>query len=75
MSSSDLINSMYQSAIVTELAIGYAKVAKMVMKSFTSPRLDFEGYDIGMMILDIGLAVYTKDMLIKYGMIPAVILK
>ena len=73
--SNTIINLVCQSAVVIGLGIAYARVTKMVMKSLTSPQLDFDGYDIGMLVLDIGLAVYTKDMLIKHSILPAEITK
>ena len=54
--------------------MGYARLGKMVFKG-TTPRLDFTGYDVGMVVLDVGLAMATKDMLVKQGIIPADILK
>ena len=54
--------------------MGYAKLSKMVFKGAT-PKLDFSGYDVGMVVLNIGLAMATKDMLVKQGIIPADILK
>ena len=69
-----LANIAYHAAVVTGLAIGYAKLGKMIVKG-PPPKLDFSTYDTGMMILDIGLALATKDMLIKQGLIPADILK
>lgn len=47
-------------------------LGKMAFKGDTS-KLDFTDYDIGMVVLDVGIA--TKDMLIKQGNIPADILK
>ncbi len=46
----------------------------MVFKG-TTPKLDFTGYDVGMVVLDVGLAMATKDMFIKQGIIPVDILK
>jgi len=77
MSSTDgkmLANAAYHAAVTSGLAIGYARLGKMIFKG-PSPKLDFTGYDVGMVVLDIGLAMATKDMLIKQGIIPADILK
>ena len=35
------------------------------------PKFDFAPYDLGMVVLDIGLAMATKDMLVKQGILPA----
>ena len=69
-----LVNATYHSAMVSGLAIGYARIAKMITKA-TPPKLGFNGYDIGMVILDIGLAMTTNDMLIKQGLILEDIMK
>lgn len=69
-----LANTAYHSAVVSGLAMGYARLSKMIFKGAT-PKLDFTGYDVGMVVLDVGLALATKDMLIKQGIIPADILK
>ena len=39
------------------------------------PKLDFTPRDVGMVILDVALAMTTKDALIKQGIIPADIMK
>ena len=54
--------------------MGYATLGKKIMKGAT-PKLDFAPYDVGMVILDVGLAMATKDMLGKQGILPADILK
>ena len=67
-----LVNAAYHSAVVSGLSIGYAALSKKILKRAT-PKLDFD--DIGMVILDVGLATFTKDMLVKQGLIPDDILK
>jgi hypothetical protein len=70
-----LAKAAYHSAVVSGLAMGYARLSKMIFKGAT-PKLDFTGgYDVGIVVLDVGLAMATKDMLIKQGIIPADILK
>jgi hypothetical protein len=69
-----LVNAIYHSAVVTGLAVGYGKLGKTIIKG-PVPKLDFDAYDTGMLILDIGLAMATKDMLVKQGIIPSDILK
>ena len=69
-----LVNLAYHAAVVSGLTIGYAQIGKKVLKGAT-PKLDMTPYDAGMVVLDIGLAVATKDMLIKQGIIPTDILK
>ena len=69
-----LVNAAYHSAVVSGLAIGYAALSKKIMKGAT-PKLDFAPYDVGMVILDVSLAMATKDVLVQQGIIPADILK
>ena len=68
------VNAAYHAAVVSGLTIGYAALGKKIMK-WATPKLDFVPYDVGMVVLDVGLAMYTKDMLVKQGIIPADILK
>ena len=77
MSSPDgkqLANLAYHSAVISGQAMGYSQLGKKLLKGAT-PRLDFGAYDVGMVIVDVALAMATKDMLIKQGIIPAHILK
>ena len=69
-----LANVLYHSAVVSGLAIGYSRLGKMVIGG-SSPKLDPNPRDVGMLVVDVGLAMATKDMLIKQGIIPADILK
>ena len=50
----------YHATMVTGLAVGYSQLTKMMIK-VEVPRLDLNGYDLGMMTLDIGLAIVTKE--------------
>ena len=70
----ELVNAVYHAAVVTGLAIGYAKLGRMIVKG-PAPKLDFSAYDVGMTVLDIGLSMATKNMLIKQGILPADLLK
>ena len=69
-----LVNALYHSAVVTGLAVGYAKLGKMAIGG-AQPKLDFNARDIGMVVVDVALAMATKDMLIKQGMLPPDIMK
>ena len=68
-----LVNAAYHAAVVGGLSIGYATLSKKILKRAT-PKLDFDPYDLGMVILDVGLKTF-KDMLVKQGLIPDDILK
>ena len=62
-----LVNALYHAA-------GYARLGKMAIGG-SPPKLDFTPRDVGMVVVDIALAMATKDMVIKQGLIPADILK
>ena len=69
-----LVNAVYHSAVVSGLAAGYARLGKMAIGR-SPPQLDFTLRDVGMVVVEVALAMATKDMLIKQGLIPADILK
>ena len=69
-----LVNALYHSAVVSGMAMGYARIGKMAMWGST-PKLEFTPRDVGMVVADIALVMATKDALIKQGIIPADILK
>ena len=65
-----IVNTLYHAAVETALTIGYSELTKKLFKVQT-PRVDFNMKDIGMLTIDIMLAVSTRDMLVKQGIIPA----
>ena len=69
-----LVNELYHSAVVSSLAVGYAWLVKMA-NGGSPPELNFTTRDVGMVVVNVALAMATKDMLIKQGLIPADILK
>ena len=69
-----LVNAFYHSAVVSGLATGYTRLGRMVIGG-TPPKLDFTVHDMGMVVVDVALAMVTKDTLIKQGAIPADIMK
>lgn len=69
-----IINVAYHATVVATLAMGYARLGKMIFKGAT-PKLDFTGFDLGMVVLDLSLAMASRDLLIKQGLLPADILK
>ncbi|MEW8318352.1 MAG: hypothetical protein AB2660_18845 [Candidatus Thiodiazotropha sp.] len=69
-----LVNALYHSAVVSGIAAGYARLSKMAIGG-SPPKLDFTPRDVGMVIVDVALAMATKDVLIKQGLIPADIMK
>ena len=70
-----LANTAYYSAVDNGRVMGYARFSKMIFRD-AIPKLDFtSGYKVSMVVLDVGLALATKDIPIKQGIIPADILK
>lgn len=65
---------LYHAGVETVLTIGYAEIAKKLLRR-PSPKVDFNIGDVGMLSVDILLAMATRDMLIKQGIIPADIMK
>ena len=72
-----IVNALYRSAVVSGLATGYARLGKLAMGGggHSPPKLDFTPLDVSMVELDVALAMGTKDLLIKQGIIPADIIK
>ena len=59
-----IVNALYYSAVVSGLATGYARLGKMAM-SGSPPKLDVYPRDVVMVVLDVTLAMGTKDLLMK----------
>jgi hypothetical protein len=69
-----LVNALYHSAVVSGLAMGYARLGKVAIGG-PSPKLDFTPRDLGMVVVDVALALATKDILVRQGLIPSDIMK
>ena len=69
-----IVNALYHSAVVSGLAMGYARIGNMG-DGGSPPMLDFTPRDAGMVVLDVALAMATKDLLIKQGVLPPDIIK
>ena len=69
-----ILNMLYHAGVETLLTVGYAELGKKLLKR-PPQKVDFNMADIGMLSIDILLAMATKDMLIKQGIIPADIMK
>ena len=59
-----LVNALYHSVVVSGLAAGYARLGKTAIWG-SPPKLDFTPRYVGMVVVDVALAMATKDMLIK----------
>lgn len=71
----EIVNSAYHAVIITGLAVGYAQIGKMIYSKASVPRLDFTAPDVLMTTMDIGLALATKDLLERQGILPHDIMK
>lgn len=69
-----LVNKLYHSAVVSGLAEEYTCLGKMAIGGIP-PKIDFTPRDVGIVIVDVALAMTTKDSPIKQGLILADILK
>ena len=71
----DIGNLLYHSAIVGGLSVGYSMVGKKLLKMKPADlgRLDVE--DSAKLVGTVALAIWTQDMLVKQGVIPANIIK
>ena len=69
-----IANMLYHAGVETILTVGYSEIGKKLLKRPT-PKVDFNMSDIGMLSIDILLAMATKDMLVNQGIIPADIMK
>ena len=67
----DLGNLLYHSAVVGGLSVGYSMVGKKLMKMKPADlgRLDVE--DSAKLVGTVSLALWSQDMLVKQGIIPA----
>jgi len=67
----DLGNLLYHSAVVGGLSVGYSMVGKKLLKMKPADlgRLDIE--DTAKLVGTVALALWTQDMLVKQGIIPA----
>ena len=69
-----IVNMLYHAGVESVLTIGYAEIARKILKR-PPPKVDFNMVDVGMLSVDILLAMATRDMLVKQGIIPADIMK
>lgn len=69
-----IANMLYHAGVETILTVGYSELGRKLLKR-PPPKVDFNMGDVGMLSIDILLAMATKDMLVKQGIIPADIMK
>ena len=69
-----IVNQIYHGAVITALAMGYARLGKMAFGG-AAPRLELTPRDAGMVVADITLSIVTRDYLVKQGILPANLLK
>jgi len=71
----DLGNLLYHSAVVGGLSVGHSMVGKKLLKMKPADlgRLDVE--DSAKLVGTVAFALWTQDMLVKQGIIPANIIR
>jgi hypothetical protein len=69
-----IVNMLYHAGVETILTVGYSEIGRKIFKK-PAPKVDFNMGDIAMLSIDILLAMATRDMLVKQGIIPADIMK
>lgn len=69
-----IVNMLYHASVETLLTVGYSEIGRKLFKR-SAPKVDFNFSDIAMLSIDILLAMSTRDLLVKQGIIPADILK
>ena len=71
-----IANMLYNAGVETLLTVGYSELGRKLLRR-PAPKVDFnmDMGDISMLSIDILLAMATRDMLIKQGIIPADIMK
>ena len=69
-----IANMLYHAGVETLLTIGYSEIGRKLLRR-PAPKVDFNMGDIGMLSIDILLAMATRDMLFKQGNIHADIIK
>ena len=69
-----IVNMLYHAGVETLLTIGYSELGRKLLR-IPAPKVDFNMADVGMLSVAILLAMATRDMLIKQGIIPADIMK
>ena len=69
-----IANMLYHAGVEILLTVRYSKLGRKPLRR-PAPKVDFNMGDIGMLSIDILLAMATRDMLIKQGIIPADIMK
>ena len=66
----DLKESIYHSAVVSVLAIGYTMFGKAITKMNPPSLGKFDGEDVLKLVFIVGLSDITKDYLIEQKIIP-----
>ena len=69
-----IANMLHHAGVETLLTIGYSELGWKLFRG-PAPNVEFNMGDIGMLTINILLAMTTDDMLIKQGIIPADVMK
>ena len=69
-----IVNTLYHSGTVTLLTLGYSELFKNLFR-IRAAKADFNMTDFMVLTMDILLAMATRDLLVKEGILPVDILK
>ena len=69
-----IVNMLYHASVETLLAVTYSELGRKLLRK-PAPKVDFNFSDITMLSIDILLAMSTRDLLVKQGIIPEDIMK
>ena len=64
-----IANMLYHAGVELLLTFGYSELGRKLLRR-SAPKVDFKMGDIEMLSIDILLAMTTREMLIKHGIIP-----
>ena len=70
----EIVNTLYHAGVETTLTVGYAEIGRKLFRR-SAPKVDLNMSDIAMLSIYITLAITTKDILVKQGLLPADIMK
>ena len=71
----DLGNLIYHSAVIGGLAVGYSMILKRVIKMKPADLSKLDAEDSAKLVGTVALSLYTRDLLVKQGILPPDIIK
>ena len=69
-----IVNMIYHSTVMSLFTIAYSELGKNLLR-VRAAKADFNMIDVTVLSVDILLAMATRDLLVKEGILPADIMK